>query len=184
MKRTLTAVVLGVVVVLISWAAITANAGFRLEYAEGVARDDGMSFPVTQEVVYPLPVRPVASSVAVQAAPRLQSPTRLPVAVPTIPPVVSAPAGSVKARVLAAWPGDDIWAARTVNCESEYSPTATGGTGDRYWGLWQFGPWARGRDGMGDPRVQSIEVQTQRAWSLIKATSSSQWSCSPYSYNP
>lgn len=87
-------------------------------------------------------------------------------------------------RALKAWPGDDVWAFRTMRCESSFDPQSTGGGGDNYFGMWQFGPWARSHVApYGDPRSQSVEVQTQRAWSLLRSSGSGQWSCSPYSYS-
>lgn len=97
-------------------------------------------------------------------------------------PAIHAPAGSVKARVLAAWPGDDNWVALTVACESGFDPYQVGGGGNNYYGLFQFGPWAR--SAYGNPLNMSVEQQTQAAWRLIKASGSSQWSCSPYRYSP
>lgn len=89
--------------------------------------------------------------------------------------------GSVRDRVLAAWPGDDVWAERTVRCESNFNPNESYG---QYEGLWQFGRWAQNRDGEGSPIGQSPEHQTMRAWNLLVAAGSSQWECSPYRYHP
>lgn len=109
----------------------------------------------------------------------LQKPTPKPT--PKPPPVVLAAPGTVQARIVEVWPGDDRWAVLTAECESGFNPRATNG---QYLGIWQMGRWARSVTGGGDPRQQSVATQTLRAWKLIKMASSSQWECSPYGYNP
>lgn len=152
----------------------------------GLASHRSIVKPVIVKVrISPKPTFPTRSSWRHYG---LQKPTPKPTPKPK--PVVIA-RGVVAERIAQVWPGDDRWviglvfgSARCTTGESNGNPQATGGGGNNYWGLYQFGPWARNRDGMGDPRGQTVEVQTQRAWSLIKVTDSSQWSCSPYPYNP
>lgn len=84
--------------------------------------------------------------------------------------------------MIAAWPGDDNWVVRTVACESGFDPQQVGGGGNNYYGLFQFGPWARAH--YGNPLNMSVEGQTAAAWALIKAAGSGQWECSPYPYHP
>lgn len=87
---------------------------------------------------------------------------------------------SVQARIAAAWPGDDRWALATVKCETGGTFNTAAHNPNGHDGLWQFGSWAKNRDGMGDPRGQSVETQTKRAWALYQAAGKGQWECSPY----
>lgn len=112
------------------------------------------------------------------AQPVYRAPTKL----PSIQTAPVAPAGSVEARVLAVWPGDRAWVIGTVSCESGWNPSEVGGGGNNYYGLFQFGPWARSV--YGNPLNMSVEQQTLAAWRLLKAEGSTQWACSPFSYHP
>lgn len=169
----------------ILYFATAAQGSFQLEYAEGVARPDGIVAFRTVDVQPTIDAlaqgrkiaaeraeakRRAALVAAAASGPRMSSNTA---AVPT---------GSVASRVAAAWPGDDRWALATVGCESGFNPQAVGGGGDDYFGLWQFGPWARSV--YGNPLGMSVEGQTMAAWRLLKDEGSGQWSCSPWSYHP
>lgn len=111
-----------------------------------------------------------------------------PTAAPTAPaPVVTVkPAplrlapGSVRARIAAAWPGDDGWADRVTGCETgrTWDPRAVNPNG--HYGLWQFdlGTW-REVGGVGNPIDASVEEQTARAWRLFSKPDGGpgRWEC-------
>lgn len=111
-----------------------------------------------------------------------------PTAAPTAPAQVTtvSPAplrlapGSVRARIAAAWPGDDAWADRVTGCETgrTWDPRAVNPNG--HYGLWQFdlGTW-REVGGAGNPIDASVEEQTARAWRLFSKPDGGpgRWEC-------
>ena len=109
-----------------------------------------------------------------QPAPRVIKPEspHKPVEAPSSPAI---PTGSVQARIVAVWAGDDSWVLRTVRCESRFNPRAVSRTG-KYRGLFQADRhfWA-GFGGTGDPIDASVEEQTLVAWRGFQARGSSPW---------
>lgn len=130
-----------------------AQGAFHLEYVEGV--EHGRTLTGIESAPQE-PVQRFSAALVPRYLPRL---------------------GSVKERLVAAWPGDDEWMLRTVACESDFDAGATSPSG-KHFGYFQMGPWARAN--YGDPRNQSVEEQAASAWALLRDEGSSQWVCSPW----
>jgi hypothetical protein len=98
---------------------------------------------------------------------------------PVAPKPPAPPQGSIQARLVAAWPGDDGWALRVVACESGFD-NASRHPSSGADGYWQFLPstWHSMLGQSGWPSDHSLEYQTAQAWRLYQMAGPSQWVCS------
>lgn len=149
---------------------MTAEAAFHLEYVDEPTK--GLSFMPEVEGLRTLPAPRYKPLRAPKVAPRAPVRTVAPSSKAYEPPVRAYAAGSVRARVAAAWPGDDAKALCVVGRETgqTFNPLIRSRTG-KYWGLWQADANFRATYGWGP----SIEQQTKMAWRGFQARGWSPW---------
>lgn len=133
---------------------------------------------ISRIVALPSPIPPAHEAPAASPRPK---PNPEPVAKMYEPkPETKAPAGSVQAEIVKAWPGNDDWALRIVRCEtgSTWNPHAHNASSGAD-GLWQFIPstWHRMLGQSGMPSHYSVEYQTKQAWRLFTMAGPNQWAC-------